>query len=60
MQLKYFFICAMLTIMASWKKAGRYRSGSKKYCLSDTMKKMITLDTVQYCNISKTTNSADR
>ncbi|MFN8270239.1 MAG: efflux RND transporter periplasmic adaptor subunit [Chitinophagaceae bacterium] len=46
----------MLTIMASCKeKQADTAPAAKKYCLSDTMKKMITLDTVQYCNISKTT-----
>lgn len=56
MQLKYISIGALLAMMVSCKdQPADPAPDLKKYCLSDTMKKMITLDTVQYCNISKTT-----
>lgn len=56
MRLKYISICVLLAIMASCKEqAADPKDDTKRYCLSDTMKQMIRIDTVQYCNISKTT-----
>lgn len=55
MKAKYFILITTLTALTACKEKKSDPPSSKQFCLSDTMKHMIAIDTVQVCAISNET-----
>lgn len=54
MKLSYFFLYLIIVASAftACKKKPVPQEGPKKFCLSDTMARMVTIDSATYCNIA--------
>jgi len=50
--MKYLFILTAACTVLSCRQHKKENISPEKFCLSDTMKQMIAIDTVNYCNIN--------